>query len=144
MPRRGETVKRETPKLEAHVDFWIRNPMSSLLDCSRTLGVSVQYCGMVRNSDVFKRLYRRKMDGFDEQLYTVRDQALSVASVALERLGEAIRHTQDERFLLDTADKMLGRTEPGGGGYRTNVQVNVMGAATPEELRAAREKIVSG
>lgn len=140
----GETqIKRHTPALDAHVEFWVRNPTASLTDASRTLGVSPAWCSTIKNSDAFRRLYREKLGEYDETMFSAREQALGVASQALERLGERVAVTNDENFLLAAADKLLthGRDQIRAG---PGVQVNILGAATLDELQAARRSVLEG
>ncbi len=91
------------------MDWLLCNPGRGQMGaCALHFGFTRAWLSSMVWSDAFQaKLADRKEQLFAESVVPVREQINGIAIRAMERLGEKIEESEDGKFLLDTADKML-------------------------------------
>lgn len=137
---------------EAVMDWLLVNPGKGQMKlCAEYFGFSRAWLSSMLHSDAFQAKLRDKQEmAYVENIIPIRDQINGVAQLALEKLGEKIEDTEDGKFLLDTADKMLHKLgyapkvdHNPSAGNTNNTQNNFYGV-NPELLAQARENSKKG
>lgn len=94
---------------EAVMDWLLCNPgRGQMRDCAEHFGFTRAWLSSMVWSDAFQaKLADKKEELFAASVIPVREQINGIALRAMDRLAEKIEETEDGKFLLDTADKML-------------------------------------
>ena len=138
-------IKEVRPVHEELMNMMLMHPGATLKELAAKLNLTVSWISIVANSDAFKaRMAEKQKEIFGEVVVAnVKERLESVASISLERLAEKVAVSDDERFLLDAAvasSKALGFGAPKV--TQPAVILNQSFTATPEQLAAARQRIV--
>lgn len=92
------------------LDFMIANPTFRLKELSAHFQMTVAWISTIINSDVFQlRLKERQDECFIATAQSLRCKMEGVAHQAVEKLGIDLENSQDGKFTLDVADKVLHR-----------------------------------
>ena len=122
-PTMPADLQKITPTHDAMLDWLLTNPGSTLAEMGAHFGYSVSWLSMIINSDLFQQKYESRRQEVNAQVAASIPQRLSaIASVALEKIQRHVELSQDKEFLVETADKVLGRL---GYGAKGNVAVTV-------------------
>jgi len=144
--KRKQAIKKVSAQHKAIAEFMLANPFAPTAVVAAHVAMSPQWVAQLRSSDAFKH-YMSKLE--EQAVATIaiplRNRVHAVSERAVERLADAVEHTNDPKFLLDVADKTLHRLgfAPSKGPeqtVQTNVQTNVY-VADSNALRVAREKM---
>ena len=136
--------KSLTPRHEAILAFILANPRVKRRDVAREFGVSEAWLSTIVHSDAFQAKLRERTDEvFSECLVPLTEKISSLAEASLERLAEKLP-AMDSEGLFRTAEmtlKMAGYGSRHTPSPTVNLQQNFISAASPEQLRLARERL---
>lgn len=133
---------------EALINWLVENPHRQLRDCAAYFGYTQAWLSQIIHSDIFQaKLAERQNEVFALIASDIPEKLRGVTDVALEKLGRALEETEDPKFALDAADKLLHRMgyapasarnpvgTPGGITQNNTQNVFMVGAG---DLAAAR------
>lgn len=127
------------------MEWLLSNPERSMLECARTFQVTQAWLSCIVHSDIFQARYQKMLgEHFDTRVVPLRDKMVGLAHKTLDNLAVAVEASADPEMNLDIATKMLnglgyGSKAPAGG-VTVHGNVQVVSAATPEEIQAARAR----
>lgn len=106
----GPEILSLSNRHEAILEALIAHPHRTHGDIARMLGYTDAWFSIIIHSDVFQARYRERMAGvYDETQAGIREKLEAVAHCALDKLGNVVATTQDEKLVADIADKTLHR-----------------------------------
>jgi hypothetical protein len=126
------------------VDWLIANPHASMAECARALGVTEPWLSRIRQSDLFKVLYAKRLAEKRERLDAeIAVELQETARNTLKAVNAKINSgTFTERFLLAATEQILdsiGYSQQPSPAVVQHQHLHV----TAEDIRNARERQLS-
>ena len=146
----GEPFKYELTDLSAThnaiADWLICNPGKGQLGrCAAHFGYTRSWLSTLIHTDAFKAMMKAKQGkAFDENVVTLADKIAGVAHASVEKLGEIVESTNDERLVREIGRDMLSNlgygasTKAPGVVINNNTQNNL--TVNSDALAAARNR----
>ena len=138
-------LKRLSPTHTAIANWLIANPgKGQMRRCAAVFDVSQAWLSQILHSDAFQGMLQAKQrDAFEHLMTPLADKINGVAHRAVERLGEVLDQTTDERLVHDIAKTSTGLAGFGpsfqaAGNVTVNNQTNI--TVNADALREARER----
>jgi hypothetical protein len=147
-PEHLPQIRRLNHRHEGVLRWLLANPNRPLGDCAKELGYTPAWLSTVIHSQAFQaELRTRQILLYGEASLEIRDKLVGAAHLALDKIIESIP-VQPPQFALDASKevlKSLGYTAPRHNQppHQTNIQVNVGGGVSPEELQQARQAMMA-
>jgi len=132
---------------ESVILWMLENPHRSLRDCAEYFGYSQTWLSTVIHSDAFQEQLKKRQNEFAALTgIDIRNKLQAATDVAIEGLTRQLEKTEDGKFLLDAADKLLHRmgyapasVRNPAGPVTNNTQVNL--TVNANDLAEARAMI---
>jgi hypothetical protein len=142
----GPGIKRVSHLHDQIMDWLIANPALPLSHCAIAFNRTQPWLSTIIHSDCFQARLRERQDGvFGEVALSVKDRITALAHDSLERLGQIIETTKDERLVLDSAETALkamgfapAKNLPSGNVYNFQQNTVIAGTVSKETLANAR------
>lgn len=129
----------------AIADWLIANPGKGQLGkCAAVFGYTQSWLSTLIHQDAFQALLKHKQGkAFEEVVIPLHEKMSGVAHRGVEKLGEIIEETKDERLVREVTKDMLaglgyGANPTGGAPIINNTQNNLI--VNSDALAAARER----
>jgi hypothetical protein len=95
---------------EALINWMIANPERKLRDCAAYFGYTQAWLSCIIHSDIFQaKLAERQNEVFTLVAQDIPDKLRGCADIALEKLAIKLEETEDAKYVLDAADKLLSK-----------------------------------
>lgn len=140
-------IQKMSHRHEILLDFMLANPAARLKDLSLHFSMTVPWLSTIIHSDAFQaKLAERQDECFTGTVLSLREKMCGLADQAVEKLSDDLGNSQDPRYTLDVADKVLHRlgyapsrqsSAPAAANVH-NTQINI-NTADKETLAQARE-----
>lgn len=132
----------------AIADWLIANPGKGQMGkCAREFDITPAWLSTITQSDAFRALMQSKQErSYEKVIIPLQDKIAGVANAAVEKLGDIVAETKDERLVKDVADSMLTKLGYGANARAaeapagaTNITNNTLIVADRAALAEARE-----
>jgi hypothetical protein len=118
-----DRIKKLSFTHEALADYLLANPSCTLRELGAVFEYSPAWLCTVINSDMFQAyLAARRVPIEANVLKSIDDQLRGVAFLAIERMGEVLKKTEDADTIVDSFDKVMHRY-----GYAPNAKNGAQG-----------------
>ena len=95
---------------EALINWLIANPERKLRDCAAYFGYTQAWLSCIIHSDIFQaKLAERQNAVFAAVAQDIPEKLRGCADLALEKLAIKLEETEDAKYVLDAADKLLAK-----------------------------------
>lgn len=138
-------IQKVSIKHDAILDFLVANPTAKRSEVAAVFGVTVPWLSTIIHSCAFQELLKQRQDLiFDVAVVRpIQEKLMGVASMAAERLMEAVQYESDTKTLNTVLDTTLANLGYGQKtvGIPVNQQNNFNITVSKEELAGARALI---
>lgn len=139
----NDMIKNPSHKHEEIMRWLLENPEKKLKDLALHMNVTQTWLSIIIHSELFQEKFEEmRKEYLGAVLPDIGEKLNAIANVALDKLAEELEYNDDPKFLLNVADKTLGRL--GYGAKINNVDNNkfvqnnvIVSAASFEAMQQA-------
>lgn len=145
----NNTLQKVGHKHEAIMNWLLENPEAKLMECAAHFGVTQNWLSIVIHSDAFQDAFAEHREAYYAGIADGLAEKLNgLAHLCIEKLADKVEDVEDPAFLLNAADKILGRMGYGASGKAEvkvtagdGTTVQVVSASALNQAEEARKKL---